>query len=83
MVMNLVDLKLALQPLIAEFDHRNIDKDIAYFRSGVPSTAENISVYIFQQLKTSLPQPQYLYEVQVKETNNNTAFYRGEVVAEL
>ena len=78
MVMNLVDLKKALQPIIEEFDHKHIDKDIEAFKKDLVSTAENISYYIFHKLKQSLPQPEYLFEVKVKETNNNIAYYRGE-----
>lgn len=78
MVLNLVDLKKALQLIIEEFDHRNIDKDIETFRNGLPSTAENICYYFFQRLQQQLPNAQ-IFEVRIKETNNNVAYYRGEI----
>lgn len=41
------------------------------------SSAENIAVYIWDQLKSRLPD-NLLYEVKVHETDKNVTFYRGE-----
>ena len=77
MVINLVTLKEAMRLVLEELDHRNIDLDVEHFRSGTPSTAENLSVYIFNKLNESLPLG-LLFEVELQETVNNVAFYRGE-----
>lgn len=42
------------------------------------STAENISVFAWNSLKSILPEPQMLYEVKIEETDKNVAIYRGE-----
>merc|ERR1711934_239660 len=77
MVMNLVELKEAIKVSVLEkLDHKNIDKDVPDFQ-GV-STAENIAVYIWKQLKDTLRCPELLYEVKLEETENNSVLYRGE-----
>lgn len=79
MVINLVDLKLALRDVLSLLDHKNIDKDVPEFRDGMVSTAENISVYIFNKLAEHIPR-ELIYEVKLRETVNNTAIYRGESI---
>lgn len=58
-------------------DHKNIDKDVPYFEY-VPSTTENVAIYIFNEIKNMLPNPALLYEVKIHETDNNIVIYRGE-----
>ncbi|KAJ3213371.1 hypothetical protein HDU67_002953 [Dinochytrium kinnereticum] len=79
MVMNLTDLKHCIKSAVIDvMDHKNLDKDVAYFRdSQTPSTAENISVFIWRSLEKSLPSGQ-LHEVILHETKNNSVIYRGE-----
>ncbi|TGZ49494.1 6-pyruvoyl tetrahydrobiopterin synthase [Temnothorax longispinosus] len=78
MVMNLEDLKDCMQKvLMDQMDHKNIDKQVDYFRDTV-STTENIAVYIFDELKTHMSNPALLYEVKVHETDKNVMFFRGE-----
>ncbi|XP_057306339.1 6-pyruvoyl tetrahydrobiopterin synthase-like isoform X2 [Hydractinia symbiolongicarpus] len=78
MVFNLSDLKVYMQKCIMDpLDHKNIDFDVPYFKNKV-STVENITVYIWKNLKEMLPKPELLYEVKVYETDKNVAFYRGE-----
>ena len=77
MLINLVDLKIALRQVLEKLDHRNIDKDVEEFRNGMVSTAENLSIYIFDSLNALLPSG-LLYEIELQETVNNTAIYRGE-----
>ncbi|XP_060063703.1 6-pyruvoyl tetrahydrobiopterin synthase-like [Ylistrum balloti] len=79
MVMNLTDLKKFMNMAIMDvMDHKNIDKDVPYFKNVV-STAENIAVFIWRSLSEHLD-PGLLYEVKVYETGKNVAFYRGEYV---
>ncbi|CAH1796418.1 unnamed protein product [Owenia fusiformis] len=70
MVLNLVDLKQYINKGVMDvLDHKNIDKDVPYFKSRV-STAENIAVFIWSQLKKLLPEG-LLYEVKLYETEKN------------
>lgn len=73
-----MDLKKAMQTVLNKLDHKNIDKDVEEFKNGVVSTAENISVYIFEALVKNGIEREMIYEVKLKETANNTAIYRGE-----
>ena len=76
MVMNLTDVMKHLKSVLDPLDHRNLDVDIPYFKN-VCSTAENISVYIWDCLEKLLPDGS-LYEVKIKETDKNSASYRGQ-----
>lgn len=78
MVMNIADMKVYMEKAIMkQFDHKNVDKDIPYFKYHT-STAENIAIYIFDSLKKVMPQPDLLYEVKLFETEKNIARYRGD-----
>ncbi|XP_051272574.1 6-pyruvoyl tetrahydrobiopterin synthase [Dicentrarchus labrax] len=77
MVMNLTDLKKAIEEVImTPLDHRNLDKDVPYF-SSVASTTENLAVYIWDHMVKALP-PNLLYEIKIYETDKNVVIYRGE-----
>lgn len=80
MVMNLEDLKDCMQKvLMDEMDHKNIDKQVDYFRISMKvSTTENVAIYIFDKLKTHMSNPELLYEVKVHETDKNVMCFRGE-----
>ena len=70
MVIDFDDLSRAVQEkVISRLDHRLLNDLIPL------STAENISVWIWQQLKPALP---ILSAVQVFETADNCVVYRGE-----
>lgn len=77
MVMNISDLKIYMGTVLDQMDHKNLDKDMDYFKNVV-STVENIAIYIFEEIKKQMPKPELLYEVKVYETDKNIAFYRGE-----
>jgi 6-pyruvoyltetrahydropterin/6-carboxytetrahydropterin synthase len=78
MVMNLTDLKHCItQAILDPLDHKNLDKDVAYFRDGVVSTTENLVVFMWNQLKAVLPDPSLLWEVKCFETDKNVVYYRG------
>lgn len=77
MVMNIVDLKVFMQKAIMEtLDHRNIDKDVPYFKDKV-STTENLAVFIWNELQKHLP-ANLLFEVKIHETEKNVVYYRGD-----
>ncbi|KAI3383880.1 hypothetical protein SNEBB_003949 [Seison nebaliae] len=76
MLMNLVDLKKIIQENVLDvIDHKNIDKDIPYF-NNTPSTTENVTVFIWRQLKPHLNQ--LLHRIKLNETNKNSVSYFGD-----
>lgn len=78
MVMNISDLKRYMKNVLMDgLDHKNLDKDVPYFKNVV-STTENLAIYIYNELKKELPNPDLLYEVKIHETDNNIVYYRGE-----
>lgn len=77
MVMNLTDLKQIIDDCIMQpLDHKNIDKDVPYFKN-IPSTAENIAVFIWNAIAEKLPRPDLLHEVKLWETDKNYVSYHG------
>jgi len=78
MLINIADLKIFIEDAIMKpLDHKNIDKDVPYF-ANVVSTTENVAIFIWNNLRAALPNPQILYEVKIYETENNIMVYRGE-----
>ena len=73
-----VDLGLVKRVLQEEvldaLDHRNLNLDVPWLQNVLPST-ENIAIAIWQRLVPRLPG---LQEVRLRETDNNSAVYRGE-----
>lgn len=77
MVMNLVDLKKAIdEAIINQVDHKHLNYDVPIFREINP-TAENMVVVFWKLLEMKLPNGM-LYEMKLHETENNVAIYRGE-----
>lgn len=76
--MNMTELKKYTEEAIMKtMDHKNLDKDVAFFKER-PSTTENVAIFIWDQLKLLMTKPDLLYEVKVYETENNIIAYRGE-----
>lgn len=79
MVMNIADLKDHMDHTIMKsLDHKNLDKDVAFFKN-VPSTSENVAIYIWDALRLRMSKPELLYEVKLYETDKNSVVYRGRV----
>ena len=77
MVMNLVDLKEAIQEQILRWvDHKHLNYDVPWLEGYVPTT-EVLVIQFWKRLEEALPAG-LLYEVKLYETENNTASYRGE-----
>ncbi|XP_065165578.1 6-pyruvoyl tetrahydrobiopterin synthase [Atheta coriaria] len=77
MVYNLSDLKQDIAIAIMDVaDHKNLDKDIPYF-NNIPSTTENLAVFLWNNLSKAMKQPDLLYEVKIWETENNIVIYKG------
>ncbi|GAB0090747.1 6-pyruvoyl tetrahydrobiopterin synthase [Sergentomyia squamirostris] len=78
MVMNISDLKECMdKAVMKKLDHKNLDKDLEAFRE-IPSTTENLSIFIWKELREVLPKPELLYEVRIEETDKNFVIYRGD-----
>lgn len=82
MIENINELKRAMQIAVMDpLDHKNLDKDVPYFENIV-STTENVAVFIWNNLKSTLRKPMLLHEVKIYETDKNIVTYRGEVINE-
>ena len=78
MVMNLTDVKKIINKSVMKpLDHKNLDKDVPYFKNVV-STTENVAIFIFNSIRSELPDQVSLYEIKVWETEKNIVVYRGE-----
>jgi len=79
MVVNLVDVGVALRAILAAVDHRNLDVDVAYFRdNNIVSTAENLTVFFWRALKQFPTLAPVLHTVRIDETDKNSAWYCGD-----
>ena len=77
MVMNLTDLKQAInQAVMKPLDHKNIDKDVEYFKDRT-STVENIIIFIWDNMQRQLHDSSLLYKIKLYETDKNIAEYYG------
>ena len=70
-------LKKHLKSALESLDHHDLNTT-PYFKEKEPS-AENISRYIFDSLKTTLPSVVKLTGVEVFETEKNSVLYREDV----
>ena len=78
MVMNLTDVKKIINKnVMIPLDHKNLDKDVPYFKNVV-STTENVAIFIFNSIRSELPNQVSLYEIKIWETEKNIIVYRGE-----
>lgn len=68
--------ELMEEKIMAVLDHKNIDADVPHFRNLVQS-AENICIFIWQQLEGKIPDGAELYCVRLHETENNLVEYYG------
>jgi 6-pyruvoyltetrahydropterin/6-carboxytetrahydropterin synthase len=76
MVINIVEIKEAIQELIIEdMDHRHLNHDSKLMR-GINPTAENLAVACWNVLFERFGK--LLHEIQIEETPNNQVIYRGE-----
>jgi 6-pyruvoyltetrahydropterin/6-carboxytetrahydropterin synthase len=76
MIANLAELDAFVErEVLAEFDHRSLNQDVAVFHQIVPTT-ENLCIEIYRRLK-KFPGAR-LERVRVQETSNNSFEYAGE-----
>jgi 6-pyruvoyltetrahydropterin/6-carboxytetrahydropterin synthase len=79
-VMSLPALKSLLQrEIVARFDGRHINKDIAPFSDGtLVATGEALAMYVWEQLVGQLPKGVTLHCVRIEESPHHYSEYRGE-----
>jgi len=79
MVENITKLKEYMErAIMTKMDHKNLDQDVEFFKLH-PSTTENVAYFIWKEMRAVMDKPELLYEVKIRETNNNSVTYRGEV----
>lgn len=76
MVMDITHLRQFLTQVIDTLDHQHID-NIEWFKTRT-STAENIVVYIWNQLFALIPSNVKMEEIVLTETDKNQVVYRGQ-----
>ena len=79
-VMSLPVLKALLQrEVVARFDGRHINQDVAPFSDGTwVATGEALAVFVWERIAPELPRGVTLDCVRVEESPNHYAEYRGE-----
>lgn len=61
-----------------KLDHKRIDTDIDFFKGGKNiATAENIAIYIWQEMCKMLPAEVKLSNLRIHETEKNIIDYKG------
>lgn len=75
--MNLVTLKNYLVQVTDPLDHKRIDTDIEFFKKDNVATAENIAVYIWNEMEKLLPSNVTLHNIRIHETDKNFIDFRG------
>ncbi len=76
-VIDLGELKqLINEKVVSKVDHANLNLDVDFMSGTLPST-ENFAIGIWQQLEAHIPSGK-LHSVRLRETDNNSAEYRGE-----
>lgn len=76
MVVNLVDVKEAVEGVLAEFDHRHLNLDTPYFRDRIP-TSENFAITLWGLIQKALPQGSRLSRLALHEDEDLYVEYRG------
>lgn len=79
-VMSLPALKTLLQrEIVARFDGRHINQDIASFAAGTwVATGEALAMYVWELIAGQLPQGVALHCVRIEESPHLYSEYRGE-----
>ena len=76
MVINLVDLKSAVEGVLEHFDHKHLNLDTPYFKDSVPTT-ENLAVVLWDQITRELEGAK-LDRLRLYETDDLFVEYFGE-----
>ncbi len=68
--------RLAEDLIVSRLDHRNLNLDVDWFRTRLPS-AENIAVFCWEQLAPNIPRGR-LVRIRLWETPRNYVDYEGK-----
>ncbi len=68
--------KLVNEKVVSKVDHANLNLDVDFMADTLPST-ENFVIAIWNELEDHIPGGT-LHSVRLRETDNNSAEYRGE-----
>ena len=76
MVMNLTDMKRIIDEQVVKWvDHKHLNYDVPWLEGVIPTT-EMLVIAFWRRLERGFPKG-VLYEVDLHETENNVATYRG------
>ena len=76
-VVNLMELNTLVNGRIVDkLDHSQIEKDIDWFKGKQPST-ENLTIYIWREISSGLPDDVKLYRIRLQETPTIFTEYYG------
>ena len=76
-IINISDLKEVVDKrVINHLDHSEIQKDVEWFSNKQPST-ENLVIFIWNQLKDSIPGKGKLHKIKLRETPTIYTEYYG------
>ncbi len=78
MVVNLYDLKMVLERVLVEFDHKNLQEDTPYFTGRIPTT-ENLAVVLWDRIAEKLQGAQ-LVALRLFEEEDLSVDYQGRRV---
>ncbi len=77
MVLNLTEMKQVVNEQVTHWvDHKHLNYDVPWLEGVIP-TAEMLAIKFWERLVDSFPAGM-LYEVALRETENNSAAYQGE-----
>ncbi|MEX2431454.1 MAG: 6-carboxytetrahydropterin synthase [Dehalococcoidia bacterium] len=77
MVINLVDLKSAVERVLDQFDHKHLNLDTPFFKDDIPTT-ENLAVVLWRLIADALA-PAKLTRIRLHETDDLFVEYSGEM----
>jgi 6-pyruvoyltetrahydropterin/6-carboxytetrahydropterin synthase len=76
MVYDLNKLKKVIhKEIIKKVDHKHLNHEVSFLKGIIP-TSENLAKIFWHRIQRKLPQGM-LFEVRLKETENNQVYYRG------
>lgn len=76
MVINLVDVKAAVEEVLAGFDHKHLNEDMEYFKERIPTT-ENLAMTLWGLIDRRLPQGPRLAALRLHEDEDLYVEYYG------
>ena len=76
MVVNIVDIKAAVEEVLEEFDHHHLNLDLTYFEDRIPTT-ENLVVTLWDLVGTRLPKEATLTGLRLSEDEDLYVEYCG------